>query len=147
MNGVDVTDDKTHLRKRMTTGQIAEGQKLAKAFVAKKVEIRQEDTGHTSQVGLAPQAFGTGVFIESQGWLLTAHHVIDGSASVKVKTANGTYPAKVALSDKDSDFALLKVTEGVSASLADLHPISSKSSTGSLSGRGPNEPIAFPQAF
>ena len=129
MNGKDVTDNKAWLRSRMTTGQIAEGQRLAKAYVAKKVEIKQENAGQTSQAGLTPQAFGTGVFIGSRGWLLTAHHVIDGSASVKVKTANGIYPAKVVLSDKGSDFALLKVSQGVSASYLNVNS-SAKVKTG-----------------
>lgn len=52
---------------------------------------------------------GTGFFISSDGYVATNHHVIANMDSVKVKTGNKEYDAKIIGSDETTDIALLKV--------------------------------------
>ena len=53
--------------------------------------------------------FGSGFFINRNGEILTNHHVIEGAASVKARTADGArHPVQVVLADdKDADLAKL----------------------------------------
>jgi serine protease Do len=56
------------------------------------------------------RGLGSGVIVSADGYLLTNHHVIDGSADIRVElTDRRTYPAKVVGSDPPSDLAVLKV--------------------------------------
>ena len=52
---------------------------------------------------------GSGFFIDTEGYLLTNHHVIDGAERVDVTLIDSrTVPAKVVGSDPETDLALLK---------------------------------------
>jgi S1-C subfamily serine protease len=54
-------------------------------------------------------AIGTGFFVSADGYLMTNHHVVEGSNDLSV-VVNGTErKAKLAGDDADHDFALLKV--------------------------------------
>jgi serine protease Do len=56
------------------------------------------------------QGVGSGVIVNSDGYILTNHHVVDGAIEVKVElTDNRTFTAKVVGSDPPSDLAVLKV--------------------------------------
>ena len=56
------------------------------------------------------QGVGSGVIVNSNGYILTNHHVVDGAIDVKVElTDNRTFSAKVVGSDPPSDLAVLKV--------------------------------------
>jgi len=59
---------------------------------------------------------GTGVVITSDGQIITNHHVVAGSTTVKVLLNGETNPrdAKVLASDAGNDLALLELTEPVS---------------------------------
>jgi serine protease Do len=53
---------------------------------------------------------GAGFFVSSDGYIVTANHVVQGATSVKVTMADGTmYPAKVVGTDSATDVAVLKV--------------------------------------
>ena len=56
---------------------------------------------------------GTGFAINSNGYIATNYHVIDGAKSVYVRGVNGdfekTYKAKVIVEDQRNDLALLKI--------------------------------------
>jgi serine protease Do len=53
---------------------------------------------------------GTGIVLDSRGYIITNHHVIDDVQVIKVRLADGsTYPAKVIARDHDNDLALLKI--------------------------------------
>lgn len=55
---------------------------------------------------------GSGVIINSSGYIVTNHHVISGASSVTVTLANGkTLPATVRGSDTLDDLAVLKVND------------------------------------
>jgi Do/DeqQ family serine protease len=56
------------------------------------------------------QGVGSGVIVNSQGYILTNHHVVDGAIEIKVElTDNRTFTAKLVGSDPPSDLAVLKV--------------------------------------
>jgi len=56
------------------------------------------------------QALGSGVVVSADGYILTNHHVVDGSENIKVDMNDGnTFEAKLIGSDPPSDLALLKV--------------------------------------
>ena len=58
------------------------------------------------------QGVGSGVIINSDGYILTNHHVIDGALEIKVElTDNRTFTAKLVGSDPPSDLAVLKIEE------------------------------------
>jgi serine protease Do len=57
------------------------------------------------------RALGSGVIVQSDGHILTNHHVIDGAEDIKVDlTGKRTYSAKVVGSDAPSDLAVLKIS-------------------------------------
>src|SRR5262249_13044756 len=53
---------------------------------------------------------GSGVIVDSQGYILTNHHVIVRADRIKVKLFDGTeLPAKLIGSDPETDLAVLKI--------------------------------------
>jgi len=60
--------------------------------------------------GQTPTSVGSGVIFDSNGWILTNHHVIEGAQSLTVRLADGrTFPATVYGTDTLSDLAIVKV--------------------------------------
>lgn len=56
------------------------------------------------------QGVGSGVIVNSDGYILTNHHVVDGALEIKVEmTDNRTFTAKLVGSDPPSDLAVLKI--------------------------------------
>jgi len=56
------------------------------------------------------QGVGSGVIVNSLGYILTNHHVVDGALEIKVElTDNRTFTAKLVGSDPPSDLAVLKI--------------------------------------
>ncbi len=56
------------------------------------------------------QGVGSGVIVNSEGYILTNHHVVDGALEIKVElTDNRTFAAKLVGSDPPSDLAVLKI--------------------------------------
>lgn len=54
---------------------------------------------------------GSGVIIQSNGYILTCEHVIEDASSIKVTLKNGkTYTAKLVGTDTDNDLAVLKIS-------------------------------------
>lgn len=60
-------------------------------------------------------ASGTGFGISSNGIIVTNHHVIDGAKTIKVRGINSdfnkTYKAKVLVSDKNNDLAIIQIDD------------------------------------
>jgi len=56
------------------------------------------------------EGVGSGVIVNSDGYILTNHHVVDGALEIKVElTDNRTFTAKLVGSDPPSDLAVLKI--------------------------------------
>jgi serine protease Do len=61
--------------------------------------------------GLAFQAYGSGIIIRSDGYVITNQHVIDSATSISVLLNSGQrYPATVSNSDTNLDLAILQLT-------------------------------------
>jgi len=76
--------------------------------------LRPFDTPHVAPSGARrPRVVtsqGSGFFISPDGYLVTNHHVVEGSPTAEVQTNDQkTYSAKVVGTDPTSDLALLKV--------------------------------------
>ena len=58
---------------------------------------------------------GTGFAISSDGYIVTNYHVVENASKIKVKGINGdfskSYSAKVMVSDKNNDLAILKIDD------------------------------------
>lgn len=58
---------------------------------------------------------GTGFFVSSNGYIITNNHVVEGARNIKVTKVNGDsykkYNAKVEVSDKQNDLAIIKITD------------------------------------
>ena len=109
-----------------TTPNGGSSQTLDVQAIAKKVDPAVVDinTVVTGSNGRTAQAAGTGIILTSSGQVLTNHHVVQGSSSIKVtiQGRSGTYNAKVVGVGPSADVALIQI-EGVSglptATLAD----------------------------
>jgi len=101
--------ERIKLAKRMSPDQIAEAQRQGKI-------ILEGEKGHT---GIAEQpkqkesasckTSGTGYFIATNGYILTASHVISGASRIEIRTRAGDLKAKVVQADPANDIAVLKV--------------------------------------
>jgi serine protease Do len=57
-----------------------------------------------------PRGVGSGFIIDADGYIVTNHHVVDGTKTVEVTLADGrSFPARVVGSDAETDLALLKI--------------------------------------
>ncbi len=57
-----------------------------------------------------PRGIGSGFIIDADGYIVTNHHVVDGSRTIEVQLSDGrTFQPKVIGSDPETDIALLKI--------------------------------------
>lgn len=94
----------------------ATGTKMTIAEIADKnadavVEIRTESVVTDSWIGqYVTEGAGSGVIIDSSGYIMTNYHVIEGASSVKVKLHNGEeYKAEIIGGDAANDVAVIKI--------------------------------------
>lgn len=60
--------------------------------------------------GTVDKGAGSGIIFDSNGYIVTNYHVIEGAAKVTVKLSNGkVFPAKLVGYDKRSDIAVIKI--------------------------------------
>jgi S1-C subfamily serine protease len=69
----------------------------------------------SSKSGSLPDAFGSGFYVTSNGYLLTNQHVVDEASQVFIYSGSQRLPAKVIKTDAANDLALLKVTGAFSS--------------------------------
>ena len=121
-NGADVSRLKDLLRREMTPAQIAKAQSLAKQFVVK----RKGESGSDKQAAIpGTKSYGTGFFVSSNGYVITAAHVVENTEQVKLMNRNMETSAHIVYKDEDLDIAVLKADETNSSFL----PIISSSET------------------
>lgn len=72
------------------------------------------DFGHFGISQRQQTATGTGLVIDSNGYILTNQHVIEGASLIQVKLDgnNKAYTARVVGQDYDSDLAIIKIDAG-----------------------------------
>ncbi len=83
------------------------------------VNIRGEKTLHGESLYAAGESaqrvngMGTGVLVDSRGYILTNHHVIDGVRQIQITLENGKqYVAKTVAYDVAVDLAIIKIDAG-----------------------------------
>jgi TPR repeat protein len=105
------------VRRRMTPAQVEEAQRLAVAYFDKigRTSGALPDGARTKATN--PSATGTGFFVTTDGYLLTACHVVTKAGTVKVSFRGTILVATVVRLDVANDVALLKV-DGSFAALA-----------------------------
>jgi hypothetical protein len=103
--------NRDRLTQSMSRSEIAEGQRLAREFVARKEGGPSDRVGgqDSATATAAPRFTGTGFFVTDDGYLLTCYHVVQDAGRIAVRTKAGTFSAKIVKSDKANDIALLKV--------------------------------------
>jgi len=101
----------TRLESVMTLEQIAEGQRLARAFTPRKVPAPGSESSAAGIAQTRPESSGTGFFITGDGYLVTNEHVAGNGGQVRLVTQSGLISARVVKVDAANDLALLK-TEG-----------------------------------
>jgi TPR repeat protein len=97
---------------RMSREEIIEGQRLAAAFVVRRVPPGRSDGLRSALpllTGKAMKASGTAFFVSTDGYLLSNYHVIKNASTAQVKTRKGLFPATVVRTDPANDLAILKV--------------------------------------
>ena len=92
---------------------------------AKQKKAKTEEYGEERNAKL--KGSGTGVFVTSDGLILTAAHVVGKSSVLKVATKHGLKDAQIVQMDVSNDLALLRC---VDSSFDDFQPVPVKSSRG-----------------
>ena len=65
----------------------------------------------TPEAGRRVNGMGTGVLIDSRGYIVTNHHVVDGVREIFVTLADGQrHVAKLVARDMETDLAIIKIT-------------------------------------
>jgi TPR repeat protein len=100
----------------LTAQQIAEAQRLAKNFKPKSNNHDRENSTTPNQ-GDKVATSGTGFFITSNGYIVTAYHVIKDAVKVKLVTNQGIKTAVVVKADSTNDIAILKAEKAQYLSL------------------------------
>jgi TPR repeat protein len=104
-----------NIAQTLTPGDLAEGQKLARAFKPKaaaapaarpKTVAKKPDPPKARPAG--PKTYGSGFFITEDGYLLTNLHVIQGAQKLLVRRGGESFPAQVVKIDRVNDMAVLK---------------------------------------
>jgi S1-C subfamily serine protease len=87
-------------------------ERLNKAFVRLAGRVRPAVV-HLRVVPKSPHATntrGSGFIVNPQGYILTAHHVVDGAKEIEVRLANGQrLRGQILAADPQVDFAIVKI--------------------------------------
>jgi uncharacterized protein len=93
----------------MTKGQIAEGQRLAAAFIPGKETMQNQGAISSNSIPPKnPTVTATGFFITDDGYLISNYHVVKEAVKVRLVTGAGIIDAMVVKVDAANDLALLK---------------------------------------
>ena len=104
----DAARKRDRLGKRMTPAQIAVAQRRSAAFVTRKGLASKSDVPG-DLAGFPVKATGTGFLITSDGYMLTAAHVVAEAEAIRVVVVNTQQSAKIMRIDTANDVAILKV--------------------------------------
>lgn len=78
------------------------------------VEIRTESTAYDMWLrNYVTEGAGSGVIVDTKGYIMTNNHVVEGSNKITVTLKDGTeYDAKIVGTDPSNDIAVLKIKAG-----------------------------------
>ena len=76
-----------------------------------KDELSTPDSHDSSVI----KSTGTGFFLSNNGYIITNNHVVEGASNIQVTNVSGDtykkYSAKVEVTDKQNDLAIIKITD------------------------------------
>lgn len=114
------------------------------SFVDGALVLIDEDQDKETYIKMFPNAqtivqnsasSGTGFFLSKDGYIITNYHVIENAQTIKVSGINddtkNSYTARVEISDKQNDLAILKITDDSFRPLTDI-PYAFKYTTSSV---------------
>jgi S1-C subfamily serine protease len=87
--------------------QPARSTEVFRAILPSLVLIRTEGNGQQAEA----QGVGSGVIINEDGTILTAHHVVDGARTIEVTFADGTEALALVLETLPNDLAILRANK------------------------------------
>ena len=67
------------------------------------------DSTNVESYDNSKKSFGSGFFINNEGYFLTNHHTIDNCSLVEVNTGNMNYEAMIISEDKINDIAIGRI--------------------------------------
>lgn len=103
------TTETAEMSEEFDLPQIVPGDPLERFFK----HFREEGGGQKHAKPHITQAQGSGFIISSDGYVVTNYHVVENATDVSVTLDDGKdLPAKIVGTDKKTDLALLKITEG-----------------------------------
>jgi S1-C subfamily serine protease len=103
----DAAQFRDALARRMSPDQIAEGQRLARAWRPVAAGNRTSGVTPEPKSKIATITTGSGFFVSMDGRVLTNAHVVENCQQTNLRTANGTVSARVLARDTGNDLALL----------------------------------------
>ncbi len=103
------------LEQRMTSEEIAEGQRLARDFRPRNAAEVDAFVPSPPTADVSPKASGTGFFITQDGFLITSAHVVNGANQIRLVTRAGLLTASLVKLDAANDLALVKADGQFSA--------------------------------
>lgn len=90
---------------------------------------------HTKKENQPTKGSGTGFFLCKDGYIITNHHVVEKAQTLKISGVNDdyqtSYTARIEISDKQNDLAILKITDVSFKPLANV-PYTFKYTTASV---------------
>jgi serine protease Do len=100
----------TSSKTTLTTDSIVK--KAENSVVSITVSSSSSDSsGFSSASSQTTSSAGSGVIIQSNGYILTCAHVVEDASSIKVTLKSGkSYTAKLIGTDSDNDLAVIKIT-------------------------------------
>jgi len=110
-----------NIAQKLTPGDVAEGQKLARAFKPKAPPMSARPKSAAKKTTpykagpTGPKTYGTGFFITEDGYLLTNLHVIQGAQKLFIRRGGESFPAQLVKIDRVNDMAVLKAEGEFSA--------------------------------
>jgi S1-C subfamily serine protease len=94
----------------MTHQQVAEGQRRATEFLARRdARSQQAREGKQPDAIDGVEATGSGFFVTEDGWFCTSYHVVENANKIIVQAKGGKFRAKLVKRDAANDLAILKV--------------------------------------
>jgi hypothetical protein len=120
----DAVKNKSLLKDRLASRQIAEGQERAKELIAtieRKKQVAALGPDEMPTADISPSGFGSGLLVQG-GYVVTCWHVVENAKKIAVSCRGKDFNASVIQKDEGNDLAILRVEgadAGASLSFAD----------------------------